>query len=190
MEWLASHAPAPPEPSLAQVVCMAKVPVDTDRSNEPPLMPGVIQAHLSPFSEPLESVQPPGGFWAGRLAGRRDALVHPYPGVGAAGRIGDVRGVAGRAALGAGGRAVAVLSHHARPQLAARPVALHELLNVGSLPGGVARQGHVAAAIGALSPPLGSVEDQVDLLVAGSHADPVDTAAIVKIVGRGLAVAS
>src|SRR5450631_2018605 len=64
MEWLASHAPAPPEPSLAQVVCMAKVPVDTDRSNEPPLVPGVIQAHLSPFSEPLESVQPPGGFWS------------------------------------------------------------------------------------------------------------------------------
>src|SRR5207302_1503953 len=27
-------------------------------------VPGVIQAHLSPFSAPLESVQPPGGFWS------------------------------------------------------------------------------------------------------------------------------
>ena len=56
MAWLASHAPLPPEPSFAQVVCMAKVPVLSVRSNEPPLVPGVIQAHLSPFSSPLLSV--------------------------------------------------------------------------------------------------------------------------------------
>src|SRR5215468_1081570 len=48
--WLASQAPAPPAPSLAQVVCMAKVPVASVRSNDPPLVPGVIQA--------------PGGFWS------------------------------------------------------------------------------------------------------------------------------
>src|SRR5262244_1815459 len=64
MGWLASHAPAPPAPSLAQVVCMAKVPVASVRLNDPPLVPGVIQAHLSAFSAPLESVQPPAGFWS------------------------------------------------------------------------------------------------------------------------------
>src|SRR5262249_66765 len=64
MGWLAWHAPAPPLPSLAQVVCMAKVPVPVDRSNEPPGVPGGIQAHLSPFSAPLASVYPPGGFWS------------------------------------------------------------------------------------------------------------------------------
>src|SRR5882672_12529164 len=36
MGWLASHAPAPAAPSLAQVVCMAKVPVASVRSNDPP----------------------------------------------------------------------------------------------------------------------------------------------------------
>src|SRR5215510_5776346 len=64
MGWLASHAPAPAAPSLAQVVCMAKVPVATVRSNDPPLVPGVIHAHLSAFSSPLASVQPPAGFWS------------------------------------------------------------------------------------------------------------------------------
>src|SRR5215510_5143845 len=64
MAWLASHAPAPPAPSLAQVVCMAKVPVASVRLNDPPLVPGVIQAHLSAFSAPEESVQPPAGFWS------------------------------------------------------------------------------------------------------------------------------
>src|SRR5512140_1061960 len=64
MGWLASHAPAPPAPSLAQVVCMARVAVASVRSNDPPLVPGVIQAHLSAFSAPVESVQPPAGFWS------------------------------------------------------------------------------------------------------------------------------
>jgi hypothetical protein len=43
---------------------MAKVPCPVVRLNEPPAVPGVIQAHLSPFSAPPESVQPPGGFWS------------------------------------------------------------------------------------------------------------------------------
>src|SRR6266566_6709446 len=60
----ASQPPRPPLASLAQVVCIAKVPVARDRLNTPPAVPGVIQAHLSPFSAPLESVQPPGGFWS------------------------------------------------------------------------------------------------------------------------------
>src|SRR3982074_1863404 len=64
MEWLASQVPAPPAPSLAHVVCMAKVPVGSERSNDPPLVPGGIQAHLSPFSLRPESVHPPAGFWA------------------------------------------------------------------------------------------------------------------------------
>src|SRR3974377_2421501 len=64
MGWVASQVPAPPAPSLAQVVCMAKVPVGSERSNDPPLVPGVIQAHLSPVSKPLESVHPPAGFWS------------------------------------------------------------------------------------------------------------------------------
>src|SRR5579859_1371784 len=64
MAWLPSQAPLPPEPSLAHVVWTAKVPVVSERSNEPPLVPGVIQAHLSPFSAPLESVYPPAGFWS------------------------------------------------------------------------------------------------------------------------------
>src|SRR5215469_16810805 len=54
--WLPSQAPLPLLPSLAQVVCTAKVPVPVVRSNEPPAVPGVIQAHLSPSSSPLESV--------------------------------------------------------------------------------------------------------------------------------------
>src|SRR5215469_1075904 len=64
MAWLASQVPAPPLPSFAQVVCIANVPWPVLRSKEPPAVPGVIQAHLSPFSSPLESVQPPGGFWS------------------------------------------------------------------------------------------------------------------------------
>ena len=64
MGWLASQAPAPPAPSLAQMVCTAKVPVASARSNDPPLVPGVIQAHLSAVSSPEASVQPPGGFWS------------------------------------------------------------------------------------------------------------------------------
>ena len=56
MAWLASQVPAPATPSLAQVVCMAQMPVPVVRSNEPPAVPGVIHAHLSPFSSPLESV--------------------------------------------------------------------------------------------------------------------------------------
>src|SRR5215472_11393607 len=62
--WLASQAPAPAAPSLAQVVCTAKVPLASARSNDPPLVPGAIQAHLSAFSPPDESVHPPGGFWS------------------------------------------------------------------------------------------------------------------------------
>ena len=36
MAWLASYVPLP---SLAQIVCMAKVPVEVVRSKEPPLVP-------------------------------------------------------------------------------------------------------------------------------------------------------
>src|SRR5437588_700527 len=57
MAWLASQAPLPLLPSLPQVVWTANVPWPVDRSNEPPEVPGVIQAHLSPFSAPVESVQ-------------------------------------------------------------------------------------------------------------------------------------
>src|SRR2546430_17671944 len=63
MGWLASHAPAPPAPSLAQVVCMANLPVATVRSNDPPLVPGRSQPHLSAFSPPVVSVRPRAGLW-------------------------------------------------------------------------------------------------------------------------------
>src|ERR1039457_1833410 len=64
MGWVNSQAPLPPAASFAQVLCIAKVPVARDRSATPPLVPGAIQAHLSAFSLPLASVQPPAGFWS------------------------------------------------------------------------------------------------------------------------------
>jgi hypothetical protein len=64
MGWLMSHPPPPPLASLAHMLCTAKLPVASDRSAAPPVVPGRIQAHLSPISSPLESVQPPAGFWS------------------------------------------------------------------------------------------------------------------------------
>src|SRR5262245_3105855 len=53
----------PPEPSLNALLhndCTGKVPVDKLMPAEAPC-PEEIQAHLSPFSSPLESSQPPFG---------------------------------------------------------------------------------------------------------------------------------
>src|SRR5438067_2434084 len=49
--------------SLDHVDCMAKLPVVNDTFAEAP-WPEEIQAHLSAFSSPTLSVQPPGGFWS------------------------------------------------------------------------------------------------------------------------------
>src|SRR5262249_38400972 len=63
MAWVNSQVPAPPAPSLPQVDCSANVPVASVRLAA--CAPGpVFQAHLSAFSEPPESVQPPAGFWS------------------------------------------------------------------------------------------------------------------------------
>src|SRR5690348_5961791 len=56
----------PPEPllkALLQRDCTANVPVERLISAEAP-WPEEIQAHLSPFSAPLESSQPPLGNWS------------------------------------------------------------------------------------------------------------------------------
>ena len=120
----------------------------------------------------------------GRLGRRGSALVHPHPGQRPAVRVGDVRG-ARRAGLGARGDALAVLRHHARPLLVAGAQALEHLLQVGRLARGVAGQGDVPLAVGALGAPLRAEEDQVHPLVAGGDADPVVAAAVADVVGRG-----
>src|SRR5207237_6752848 len=56
--------PVPPPASLPQVACIAKLPVAKLMFAAPPACPGEIQAHLSAFSSPWLSVQPPGGFWS------------------------------------------------------------------------------------------------------------------------------
>ena len=56
----------PPEPLLNALLhndCTEKVPVDKVMSAAAPC-PEEIQAHLSPFSAPLESSQPPFGNWS------------------------------------------------------------------------------------------------------------------------------
>src|SRR5207244_7512073 len=56
----------PPEPLLNALLhsdCTAKVPVDKAMSAAAPC-PEEIQAHLSPFSAPLESSHPPFGNWS------------------------------------------------------------------------------------------------------------------------------
>ena len=56
----------PPEPLLKALLhsdCTGKVPVDKVMSAAAPC-PEEIQAHLSPFSAPLESSQPPLGNWS------------------------------------------------------------------------------------------------------------------------------
>src|SRR6266480_1771984 len=56
----------PPEPLLNALLhndCTGKVPVDKVMSAAAPC-PEEIQAHLSPFSAPLESSQPPFGNWS------------------------------------------------------------------------------------------------------------------------------
>src|SRR6266568_3755953 len=55
--------PVPLLASLPHVACIAKEPVAKLTFAPPPVWPGRIQAHLSAFSWPLPSVQPPGGFW-------------------------------------------------------------------------------------------------------------------------------
>src|SRR5215470_9057106 len=57
----------PPEPLLDALLhndCTGKVPVDKVMSAAAPSCPVGIQAHLSPFSAPLESSQPPFGNWS------------------------------------------------------------------------------------------------------------------------------
>ena len=49
--------------SLLHVDCIAKVPVPKLTFAEAP-WPDWIHAHLSAFSSPWLSVQPPGGFWS------------------------------------------------------------------------------------------------------------------------------
>src|SRR5258708_39812973 len=61
MAWDTSQPPLPPPKSFAQVVCTANDPVVMEMFCERPV-PDEIQAHLSPFSAPLESVQPPAGY--------------------------------------------------------------------------------------------------------------------------------
>ena len=56
----------PPEPLLNALLhndCTWNLPVDKVMSAAPPC-PEEIQAHLSPFSAPLESSQPPVGNWS------------------------------------------------------------------------------------------------------------------------------
>src|ERR1035438_6370988 len=119
-----------------------------------------------------------------RLARRCGALVRPDTGQRITGGVGDMLGVAARAGLGAGRDAIAVLGHHAGPQVAVGPEALENLLEVGSLARGITRQGDIAVRVGALGAPLGAVEDQVHLLSAGGDADAVDAAAVPEVVGR------
>src|SRR5436305_14625273 len=64
MEWLLLQPPEPLAAEFDQVVCMANRPVGSESTNAPPLLPGLIQAHLSAFSSPVRSVQPPDGFWS------------------------------------------------------------------------------------------------------------------------------
>src|SRR2546430_16492543 len=64
IECVNLQPPAPLLASLAHVPCIAKGPVDRGRTAAPPVEPGAFQAHLSAFSSPEESTQPPGGVWS------------------------------------------------------------------------------------------------------------------------------
>src|SRR2546430_4014685 len=61
--WLISQPPVPLLKSLDHIDCIAKLPVEKATFAEAP-WPDVIHAHLSPFSKPVVSVQPPGGVWS------------------------------------------------------------------------------------------------------------------------------
>src|SRR5258705_8914898 len=59
-----SHWPAPPLVSLDQVPCSVYEPLPMATFAAPPCVPGLRHAHLSAFSAPEVSVQPPAGFWS------------------------------------------------------------------------------------------------------------------------------
>jgi hypothetical protein len=121
---------------------------------------------------------------AGRLGWGCRRFVDPHSGERAAGRVADVRG-ANRAALSVRRDAVAILRHHARPGLAARPQTLDELLQMRCHPRRVAGQRHVALAVRRLGSPLRAPEHEIHARSPGDNTNAAGAALVEKVAGAG-----